>query len=217
MLMYTIQFTCSVVSNSLQPHRLKHARPLCPSPTPGVYPNSSPLSQGCHPTISSSVVPFFSRLQSFQASGSFQMSQLFASDSQNIGVSASASVLPINSQDLPPLRWSSRHSQESSSTPQFKGINSSVLIFLYSTTLTAINNHWKNRSLDQMDLCWQSNLSAFYYAVWVGHNFPVKEKASFNFMAAVTVCSDFGAQKYSLPLFPLFLHLFAMKRWGQMP
>ena len=74
-------------------------RLLCPSPTPGVYPNSSPLSQGCHPTISSSLVPFFSRLQSFQASGSFQMSQLFASGGQSTGVSASASVLPMNSQD----------------------------------------------------------------------------------------------------------------------
>ena len=89
----SIQFSRSVVSNSLQPHGLQHARPPCPSPTPGVYSNSCPLSQWCHPNISSSVVPFSSCLQSFQASGSFPMSQLFVSNGQSIGASASASVL----------------------------------------------------------------------------------------------------------------------------
>ena len=95
--------SCSVVSDSLWPHGLQHTRPPCPSPTPGVYPNSYPLSWWCHPTISSSVVPFFSRLQSFPASGSFQMSQLFTSGGQSIGVSASTSVLPMNTQDWSPL------------------------------------------------------------------------------------------------------------------
>ena len=90
----SIQFSRSVVSNSLQPHELQHARPPCLSPTPGVHPNPCPLSQWCHPTISSSVVPFSSHLQSFPASGSFQMSQFFESGGQSIGVSASASVLP---------------------------------------------------------------------------------------------------------------------------
>ena len=90
---HSVQFSRSVVSNSLQPHRLQHARLPCPSPTPRVYPNSCSLSRGCHPTISSSDVPF-SCLQSFPASESFQMSQLFASGGQSIGVSASASVLP---------------------------------------------------------------------------------------------------------------------------
>ena len=84
---------------SLWPHELQHARPPCPSPTPGVYPNSCPLSQWCHLTFSSFVVPFSSCLQSFPTSGSFQMSQLFTSGSQNIGVSASTSVLPMNTQD----------------------------------------------------------------------------------------------------------------------
>ena len=93
------QFSHSVMSNSLQPHGLHHARPPCPSPTPGVYPNSCPLSQWCHPTISSSVVPFSSRLQSFPASGSFQTSQFFISGGQSIGTSASASVLPMSIQD----------------------------------------------------------------------------------------------------------------------
>ena len=82
----TVQFSCSDISNSLWPHGLQHASPLCPSPTPRVYSNSCPLSQWCHPTISSSVVPFSSGLQSFPALGSFQMSQCFASDGQRIGV-----------------------------------------------------------------------------------------------------------------------------------
>ena len=100
-----VQFSHSVVYNSLQAHGPKHARPPCPSSTPRVYPNSCPLSQGCHPTSSSSVIPFSSCLQSFQASGSFQMTQLFASSSQSIWVSASTSVLPMNTQDWSPLGW----------------------------------------------------------------------------------------------------------------
>ena len=99
----TSQFSHSVVSNSLWPHEPQHARPPCPSPTPGVYPN--PWSWRCHPTISSSVIPFSSCPQSFPASGSFPMSQLFASGGQSIGVSASTSVLPMNTQDWSPLEW----------------------------------------------------------------------------------------------------------------
>ena len=120
-----------------------------PSPTPGVYSNSSPLSRWCPTTISSSVVPFFFHLQSFPASGSSQMSQLFPSSGQSIGVSASTSVLPKHTQDWSPLGWtgwspcSPRDSQESSPTPQFKSINSSALSFLYSPTLTSIHDHWK--------------------------------------------------------------------------
>ena len=102
---YSVQFSRSVVSNSLRPHEPKHARPPCPSPTPGVHPNSCPSSQWCHPTISSSVIPFSSCPQSFPASGSFQMSQLFASGGKSIGASASTSVLPMNTQDWSPLGW----------------------------------------------------------------------------------------------------------------
>ena len=94
----SVQFSHSVVSDSASPWMAAHRVP-CPSPAPGVYPNSCPLSRWCHPTISSSVVPFSSCLQSFPASGSFPMSQLFASGSQSIGASASASVLPMNTQD----------------------------------------------------------------------------------------------------------------------
>ena len=145
--------------------------PPCPSPTPRVHTNPWPLSWWCHPTVSSSVIPFSSCPQSFPASGSFQMSQLFASGGQRIGVSASASVLPMNTQDCSPLGWtawiscsprdsqessptpqfkslSPRDSQESSPTPQFKSLNSLALSFLYSPTLTSIHDYWKNRSLD---------------------------------------------------------------------
>ena len=98
----SVQFSRSVASDFLGPHGLQHARPPCPSPTPRIYLSSCPLSWWCHPTISSSIVPFSSCFQSFPASGSFQMSQLFASGGQSIGVSASASVLPMNIQDQKP-------------------------------------------------------------------------------------------------------------------
>ena len=101
----SVQFSRSVMSDSLQPSELQHAKPPCPSPTPRAYSNSCPLSRWCHPTISSSVVPFSSCLQSLPPSGSFPMSQLFTWGSQSIGVSASASVLPMNTQDWSPLGW----------------------------------------------------------------------------------------------------------------
>ena len=101
----SVQFSHSVVSDSLWPHEPQNARPPCPSPTPGVHPNPCPLSQWCHPTISSSVILFSSCPQYFPASESFQMSQLFASGGESIGVSASASVLPMNIQDWFALGW----------------------------------------------------------------------------------------------------------------
>ena len=141
----TIQFSHSVMSDSLRPHEPQHARPLCPSPTPRVHPNPCPLSRWCHPNISSSVVPFSSCPQYFPASGSFQMSQFFASGGQSIGVSASTSVLPMNIQDWFPLGWtgwtsllSKGLSRGFSNTTVHKIINYSVLSFLYSPTLTSI-------------------------------------------------------------------------------
>ena len=128
----SVQFSCSVMSDSLQPHKSQHTRPPCPSPTPGVYPNSYPSSWWCHPAISSSAVPFSSCPQFLPASGSFPMSQLFASGGQNTGVSASVSVLPIKHPGLISFRmdWSDllavQGIQESSLTPQFKSINSSA-------------------------------------------------------------------------------------------
>ena len=125
------------MSYSLRPHESQHARPPCPSPAPKVYPNSCPLSRWCHQTISSSVLPFSSCPQSLPASESLQMSQLFTWGGQSIGVTASALVLPTNTQDWSPLGWtagspcSPRDSQESSPTMQFKTINYSVLSFLH--------------------------------------------------------------------------------------
>ena len=151
----SVQFSRSVASDSLRPHGLQHTRLPCPSPTPGVYSNSCPLSQWCHPTISSSVVPFSSCLQSFPAPGSFQMCQFFASGDQSIR------VLEIQYQSF---QWifrtdflqdglvgspcSPRDSQKSSPTPQFKSINSLALSFLYSPILTSTHDHWKNHSFD---------------------------------------------------------------------
>ena len=140
----SVQFSRSVMSDSLWPHEPQHTRPPCPSPTPRVHPNPYPSSRWCHPTISSSVVPFFSCPQSFPESRSFPMSQLFASGGQNIGVSASTSVLPRNTQDWSPLIWTDWISLQS------KGLSRvfSSLLFLYSPTLTSIHDHWKNHSLD---------------------------------------------------------------------
>ena len=110
---YSVQFSYSVVSDSWWPHEPQHARPSCPSPTPRVYPNPCPLSRWCHPAISSSAVPFSSCPQSFPALGSFPMSQLFAWGGQSVGVSASTSVPPMNTQDLSPLGWTGWISSQS--------------------------------------------------------------------------------------------------------
>ena len=139
----------------------------CPSPIPGACSNSCPLSRWCHPTISSSVISFSSCLQSFPASGSFQMSHFFASGGQSIGVSASASVLPMNIQDWFPLGLTYLISLQSKglsrvfSNTLFRSISSSVLSFLYGPTLTAIHDYWKNHSFDNMDYFWNSNVYAF--------------------------------------------------------
>ena len=135
------------MSNSLRPHGLHYIRLPCPSSSPGACSNSRPSSRWCYPTISSSVVHFSSSLQSFPASGSFPKSQFFPSSGQNIGDSASVSVLPMSIQDWFPLELSgwislqSRNSQESSPTPQFKSINSLALSFLYGPTLTYISQY----------------------------------------------------------------------------
>ena len=150
----SVQFSCSTMSDSLWPHGLQHARLPCPSPTPRACSNSCPSSQWCHPTISSSIVPFSSCLHSFPASGSFPMSQFFASGGQSIGASASASVLPILFRIDFLYHWlvwspcSPRDSQESSPTPQFKSISSLAFSFLYGPTLTSLHDYWKNHSFD---------------------------------------------------------------------
>ena len=152
--MLSVQFSCSVVSNSLGPHESQHARPPCPSPSPGVHSNSRPSSWWCHPAISSSVVPFSSCTQSLPASECFPMSQLFAWGGQSTGVSALASFLPKNTQGWSPSEWTGWISLQSKglsrvfSNTTVQSINSSALSFLHSPTLTSIHDHRKNHSLD---------------------------------------------------------------------
>ena len=166
----SVQFSCSVMSDSLWPHELQLARPPCPTPTPEVHTNSSPSSRWCHPAISSSVIPFSSCPQSLPASKSFPMSQLFAWGSQSTGVSALASFLPKNTQGWSPLGWTGWISLQSKELSRVFS-NTTVQMhqffgaLLHSPTLISIHDHWKNHSLDSTDLCWQSNVSAFEYAI----------------------------------------------------
>ena len=168
------------MSNSLWPRELQHARPPCPSPTPGVHSDSRPLSRWCHPAISSSVIPFSYCPQLLSASKSFPMSQLFTWGGHSIGVSALASFLPKHTQDWSPLEGTGWISLQSKGLSRIffkitvQSINYSELSFLHSPTLTSIHDYWKNHSLlggkgllggKEIDLCWQSNVSAFKYAI----------------------------------------------------
>ena len=153
----SVHFSRSVVSDSLRPHESQHARPPCPSPTPGIHSDSCPSNQWCHPAISSSVIPFSSCPQSLPATESFPVSQLFAWSGQSTRVSALASSFQRNPRasradllqnGLVGSPCSPRDSQESSPTPQFKSIHSSALSLLPSPTLTSIHDYWKNPSLD---------------------------------------------------------------------
>ena len=154
------------MSNSLWPHALQHARLPCPSPTPRIYSNSCPLTQWCHPTISPSVVPFSSRHQSFPASGSFPMSQFFAWGGPSIGVSASASVLPMNIQDWFPLGltgWIFLQSKGLSRV--FSNTTVQKHQFFSAQLSSQSNSHMHTWPLEKpklwLDLCWKSNVSAF--------------------------------------------------------
>ena len=168
--MYLYQFNSvqlSVMSGSFWPYGLQHARPPCPSPTPRIYSNSCPLRWWCHPTISASVIPFSSHLRSIQ----HQDLSKWVSSSHQV-----AKVLEFQLQ-CQSFQWifrtdflqdglvgspcSPRDSQESSPIPQFKSINSLVLSFLYSPSLTFIHDSWKNHRCDYVDFYWQSNVSAF--------------------------------------------------------
>ena len=149
-------FSCSTVSDSLWAHEFQHVGVPCPSPSPGVC--SCPLSQWCHPTISSSVVPFSSCLQSFPASESLPRSWLFTSGGQSTGTSASASVLPMNIQDWFPLGWTGwisllikGLSRVFSSTTVWR--QSLMLSLFHCPALTTVQDYWKNHSFDYMDFC----------------------------------------------------------------
>ena len=143
----SVQFSRSVVSDSLRPHGLQHTRPPCPPPTPRVYSNSCPLSWWCHPTITSSVIPFSSCPQFFPASGSFPMSQLFTSGGQNIGVLASTSVLPMNTQNWSPPGWTGWISLQSKGLSRVFSNTTVQKHQCYSPTLTSMHDHRKNHSL----------------------------------------------------------------------
>ena len=219
----SVQFSHSVLSDSLWPHGPQHARPSCPSPTPGVYSNSCPLSQ-VHPTISSSVVPFSSHLQSFPASGSFQMSQFFAAGGQSIGVSALSSVLPRNTQDWSPLGWAGwislpfkRLSRVSSNTTvqnhQF-----------FSTQLSLLSNShihtwltWKTTALTRWTFVDKLMSLLFNMLSRLVIAFLPKSKCLLISWLQSPSAVILEPPQIKSPLFPLFPHLFAMKWWGQMP
>ena len=154
----SVQFSCSVVSNFLWPHGLQHSRLPCPSPTPGACWNLCPSSRWCHPTVSSSVIPFSSCLQSFAASGSFPTSQFFASGGQSIGVSASASVLSMDIQDWFPLGLTGLISLESKglsrvffNTTALKHLFFSIQLSLWSNSTVSIHDYRKSHSFGKTD------------------------------------------------------------------
>jgi len=152
----SVQFSRSVMSNSLRPLESQHTRPPCPSPIPRVHPNSCASSQWCHPAISSSVIPFSSCPQSLPASESFPVSQLFEWGGQSIGVSASASVLPMNTQDWSPLGWTGWIFSQfkglsrvfSNTTVQKHQFFGAQLSLALSPTLTSIHDYWKSYNFD---------------------------------------------------------------------
>ena len=210
----SVQFSHSVVSDSLRPHKLQHARPPCPSPTPGVYPDSCPLSLWCHLTISSSVVPFSSCLQSSQHQGLFkwvsslhQVAKILEFQLQHQSLQWTPRI-DLLQDGLGGSPCSPRDSPESFPTPQFKSINSLLLSFLYSPTLTSIHDYLKNHSLDKTDLCQQSNVSAFNKLSRLVIVFLRRSKP-LNFMAEVTICSDFGVQdnkvSHCFHCFPIYI------------
>ena len=195
--------------------------PPCPSPTPGPYSNSCPLSQWHHPTISSSAI-CFPHLQSFPASGSFQMSQFFASGSQSIGVSASPSVLPVSIQDWSPLGWTGWISLQSMGlsrvfpTPHFESIKFLVLSLLYGSTLTSIHDYWKNHIYAYMNFSWQTDVCALNtLSRFVIAFLPRRKCIIISWLRSPSAV--ILEPKWNLSLFPFFPLPFAMKWWDQMP
>ena len=181
--MSSVQFSHSVVSNSLRPHELQHARPPCPSPSPGVHSNSRPLNRWCHPAISSSVIPLSSCPQSLPASESFPMCQLFAWGGQSTGVSALASFLPKDTQDWSPLEWTGWISLQSQGL--FKSLlqhhSSKASVFRRSAFFTVQISHpymttRKTISLTRRTFVGKVMSLLLNMLSWkVGHNFPPKE------------------------------------------
>ena len=227
----SVQFSCSVMSDYLQPHGLQHTRLPCPSPTPRAYSNSCPLSWWCHPTISSSVIPFSSKLQSFPASGSFQMSQFFASGGQNTGVSASASVLPLNSQDRFPLRWTDCISFTGRDLWRVRGTlktllqhHSSKASFLWHSAFVRVQlSHpfmttGKTIALTRWTFVGKVMSLLFNMLSRLVIAFlPRSKHLLISWLQSPSAVILQPKKKKSLSLFPLFPHLFAFKWWDQMP
>ena len=211
----TVQFSSSVVSNSLRPSGLQHARPSCPSPTPIVYSNSCPLSQWCHPTVSSSVVPFSSHLQSFPASGSFLTSRFFASGGQNIRVSASISVLPMNIQYWFPLGLTGWISLQSKGLSRVFSNHSSKASILWCSAffIVQLSHPYMTTGKTIALTRWthvgkvMSLLSNMLSRLVI--TFLPRSKHLLISWLQVTICSDFGALKYKVchcfHCFPIYL------------
>ena len=208
------QFSSSVMFDSLQHHGLQHTKPPCPLPTPGVYSKSCPLSQWCHSTISSSVIPFSSRLQSSTASGSFLMSQFFTSGGQSIGVSASASVLPMNIQDWFPLGWTGRISLQSkglsrvfySTTVQKHQFFGAQFFLDSSFGKTKVLTRWTSVG-KVMSLLF--NMLSRLVIIFL----PRSKRLLISWLQSPPAV--ILEPKKSVSLFPLFPHPFAMKLWNQ--
>ena len=216
------QFSHSVGSDSLRPHGLQHARVPCPSPTPGAYSNSCPSSQWCHPTISSSVVPFSSCLQSSPASVSFLMSQFFASGGQSIRASASASVLPMNIQDTFPLGWTGWISLQSKGLSRVKSrlqdhTSKASILWLSAFFIVQLSHPYmttgKTIALTRWTFVGKVMSLLFNMLSRLVIAFLSRSK-SFNFMTAVIICkiitcSDFGAPQnkvcHCFCCFPMYL------------
>ena len=211
------------MSNSLWTHGLQHARPPCPSPTPKVYSHSRPLSHWCHPTISSSVVPFSSCLQSFPESGSFPISQFFPSDGQVLGFQLLHQsfqwIFRTNflENGLVGSPCSPRDSQESSPTPQFKSINSSVLSFLYSPLSHPYMATWKTAVFTRRTFVGKEMTLLLNMLSRLAITFLPRSKRLLISWLQSPSAVILEPPKESLTLFPLFPHLFPMKWWDWMP
>ena len=210
------------MSDSLRPHGLQHTRPLCLSPTPGVYSNSCPLNQWCHPTISSSVFPFSSHLQSFPASGSFQMSQFFTSGGQSIGVSASASVLPMNVQNWFPLGWTGWISLQSKGLSRVFSNTTVQKHQFFGAQLSSLSNSHpymttgKTIALTRRTFIGKVVFLLFNRLSRLVINFLPRSKCFLISWLQSPSAVILEPRKIKSALFPLFPSLFVMKLWDQM-
>ena len=191
----SVQFSHSVMSDSLQPHGLQHARSPCPSSIPGACSNSCPSSQWCHPTISSSIIPF-SCLQPFPALGSLPRSQFFVSGGQSTGVSASVSVLPMNIQDWFPLRFTDLLAVPGTLKSLLQHNSKASVLWCSAFFIVQLSHPYMatGKTIALTTWTFVSKVMCLLFNMLSRLVITFLPGASFNFMAAVTICSDFGAQ-----------------------